>query len=393
MPKRSSHSRTRVPRAVLLLAALTLTLFLGGEALILARTESGQLTAAKYLRIGDPARLTQLVGRQVWRGLDAAHVPRDSVRESVMESGSARVRMRVGLRSDGSPLQVNYAVSRSLGENGAKIFSAREQTGRDGGTIVTLLAGVGHRPTHELVVVRPNYVNRPRAPLGARLAVVLYGFSDEPDRAPDFFRRSMPFAVALAPGAPWSTALFRAARESKREVVLSLPLEPINYPQVSPGPGTILVTMKPGQISNLVRRYLDQAAPVAAVANHMGSLATQDMTVMSAIYQELKRAGLPFLHVTPAPGAVCKSLAGELGLPYEEPDAMLDREARKDKPNGLDQSWNEVLRQARRRGHMIVMVRATPLTQKWLPQALSAKRLGDVSLVPISSLLRAPTAI
>src|SRR6185436_3905765 len=102
----------------------------------------------------------------------------------------------------------------------------------------------------------------------------------------------------------------------------SLPLEPINYPQISPGPGTILVTMKPAQVSSLVRRYLEQADPVAAVANHMGSLATQDMTVMNAVFGELKRAGAPFLHVRPAPGAVCKSLAADLGVPYDEPDAM-----------------------------------------------------------------------
>jgi polysaccharide deacetylase 2 family uncharacterized protein YibQ len=90
---------------------------------------------------------------------------------------------------------------------------------------------------------------------------------------------------------------------------------------------------------------------------------------------------------------VCKSLASDLGLPYDEPGAIVDREARMDRSTALDQRWNEILKEARRRGRMIVMVRATPATRRWLPQALSSKRLGDVSLVPISSLLRAPTAI
>jgi uncharacterized protein len=378
---------------VVTLAVVTLVLFMAGEALILARSESGQMLVAKFLPFGDTARVTQLVGREVRRGLEAASIPRDSVRESVSETGPAPVRLRVGLRRDGSPLQVNYALTRSLAEHGGTIFSGREHTGSSGEEVVTLLAGVGRRTTHEVVLVRPPYRSEQPGPCGARLAVVLFGFGDEPDLAPELFKQPMPFSVALAPAAPWSSTLFHAARDSRREVVLSLPLEPINYPQVSPGPGTIQVTMKPGRISGQVRHYLEQAEPVAAVANHMGSLATQDMTVMNAIYQELKRAGVPFLHVSPAPGAVCKSLAADLGLAYDEPDAILDREARNDGPAALDRSWSDVLRQARRRGRMIVLVRVTPLTRKWLPQALSSARLGDVSVVPISSVLRTPTSL
>src|SRR5258705_13297707 len=116
MPKRPSRTRPGSSRTVLKLAVLTLALFLAGEALILGRSDSGQLLAAKFLPFGDRARITQLVGREVRRGLEAASIPRDSVRESVTEKGPAAVRVRVGLRRDGSPLQVNYALSRSLAE-------------------------------------------------------------------------------------------------------------------------------------------------------------------------------------------------------------------------------------------------------------------------------------
>ena len=184
--------------------------------------------------------------------------------------------------------------------------------------------------------------------------------------------------------------MFREARAQGREVVLHVPLEPINYPQVNPGPGTILVTMKPTQIDGLMRRYLGQAGPVAAVANHMGSLATQDMTVMSAIYRELRRQRVPFLHMSPAAGAVCKPLAAELGVSYEEPDVVIDYEAKAAKPALLEQRWKEVLAQARARGHLVAMVRATPLTRGWITRALDVKHLKGVSVVPLSSLLRRP---
>jgi len=203
----------------------------------------------------------------------------------------------------------------------------------------------------------------------------------------------VPFAVALAPGASWSGDLFRAARRASREIVLHLPLEPINYPQVSPGPGTVLVTMKPAEITGLTRRYIDQAGPVAAVANHMGSLATQDMTVMSAVYQELKRRHLTFIHLTPVAGAVCRPLASQLGVMYEEPGAVLDGEARRPDAKALDRRWDEVLAACRERGTSIVWLRATPLARGWLQRATEPKRLQGVDLVPLSSLLRRPAAL
>jgi polysaccharide deacetylase 2 family uncharacterized protein YibQ len=175
--------------------------------------------------------------------------------------------------------------------------------------------------------------------------------------------------------------------------VLHLPLEPLNYPRVNPGPGTLLVTMSPHRIASTVRRDLDRAGAVTAVANHMGSLATQDMTLMTALYGELKRRHVAFLHMTPAPGAVCKSLAADMGVDYAEPDALLDHETRDNNTAALDARWNALLHEARGHDHLVVMARATPLLWRWLPQALSSKRLQGVDIVPLASLLDKPGTI
>jgi polysaccharide deacetylase 2 family uncharacterized protein YibQ len=392
MPKRTAPSSAS-PRAVILLAATTLVLFALGEAVILGRTDSGRIVAARHLRIGDPAHIRRLVGKHIRRGLDAAGVPPDSVTETVLEGGPAVLRWRAGLGPDASLLQTNYAITQCVEEQGAEVLSGRERPGRHGETIVTMRIGFPGRPTHEVVLVRPPPRAEDATAGAGRLALVLYAFGDDTERAAAFFRLRLPFAVALVPGASASRVIFRAARERQREVVLHLPLEPINYPQVNPGPGTILVTMRPSRITALVRRYLDQAGPVSAVANLTGSLATQDMTVVSAVYQELKRRRLPFLHVTPAAGAVCKNLAANLGVAYYEPDAVLDAEAKQAKPKALNARWAQILKQARERGRLLVMVRATPLTLNWLPGALSPKELGGVSVVPVSALLHKPAAL
>ena len=392
MPKRTRKSALG-SRAVLPILATLLALFAVGESVLLTRSDTGRLFAARNFGCGDPAHVTRLIGGHIRRGLEAAHVPADSLLEGGPRADDGRLRWRVGLPPEASLLQVNYAITKCLRDGGADVVSAREQVGRNGETLVSMTVGLQRRPTHQITLVRP--VARPAGATvpKARLALVLFGFGDDPEHAADFFALPQPFAVAVNPGADWSEAMFRAARDKDREMVLHLPLEPINYPQVNPGPGAILVTMKPVRIAGLVRRYLDEAGPVSAVANHMGSLATQDMEVMRAVYTELKRRRVPFLHVAPAAGAVCKPLAADLGIEYDQPDVVIDGEARGTNTRALDRRWNEVLESTHERGQLMVMLRATPLTRDWLAKGLARKRLGDIDVVPLGSLLRRPAAL
>ncbi|NOT33291.1 MAG: divergent polysaccharide deacetylase family protein [Candidatus Eisenbacteria bacterium] len=388
---RSRRKRLPVLPMLGILVLGALVTFAGGELLQMARSDTGQVRMARTLGIADGPRLTAVIGRQVRHALDESGMPAESLVVSVVEDGPAAVRWRVGLRSDASLLQLNYAITRTLEQAGASVLSGREGVTSRGATYVTLLAGIPGRPTHELVLARPPREEEPEERPNARLALVLYGFGDETVLAESLMVLPAPFAVAIVPGARGSAAMFGAAHHASREVVLQLPLEPVNYPQVNPGPGTLLVTMRPARVQSGVRHYIDQARPVAAVANHMGSLATQDMTLMTAVYDELRDRRLPFLHVMPAAGAVCRSLASEMGVVYDEPDETLDYEPRAADTRALDKRWKQVLEEARRRGRMMVWVRATPTTARWLRRASLPKQLEGVDLVPLTSVLRKPS--
>jgi polysaccharide deacetylase 2 family uncharacterized protein YibQ len=393
MPKRKPRTSVASPRTLIALGIGAVALFLLGEAFVFARSDSSRIFIARTLGIGDRARITQIVSRHVRQAFQPLGLPADSVVESVAEGGPAALRWRIGFPPDASLLEANHAITRRVEELGARVLSGRERLGKHGESIVTLLVGLPRLPTHELVLVRTARTADEASLRAARLALVVYGFGDDPAFASAFSALHVPFAMAVVPGGPASAAILRAAHGSQREVVLHLPLEPINYPQVNPGPGAVLVTMKPPRIAALVNRYLAQARPLTAVANHMGSLATQDMTVMTAIYRELKRADLPFIHVAPAAGSVCKPLASDLGVAYDEPDAVIDGEAKTVKPKALEQRWKEILQRARGRDRMVVWLRATPLTRAWLPGAVQTKKLEGVQLVPLSSVIRRPAGI
>ncbi len=392
MPKRKTRLPNYTPRVLGLLAAIALGAFLIGESVRALRSDAGRLAIAHTVGLGAREDVLRIVGKQLRLGLTSVSVRRDSIIETMLERGPAPVRWRVGLRSDASLMQANYALTRALEDHGASVLEGSERWTDDGALVLRLLVGLPRRPTHEVLLVRgPAPADDAVEP--ARLALVLYGFGDDAAEADSFFALRAPFAVAVVPGGKAGERVLDHARERQREVVIHLPLEPINYPRINPGPGTLLVSMSSRRISSTVRRHLARAGAVTAVANHMGSLATQDMTVMTALYRELKRRRVAFLHMTPAPGAVCKSLAAQMGINYAEPDEVVDREARQDDAKSLDQRWGELLKEARARGRLVVMMRATPLTKRWLPQALTAKRLDGVDIVPLTALLEKPGAL
>ncbi len=402
MPKRKSSS-TRLPLWLGIVAGVALLLFAAGELWAWFASDAGRLMLARTMHLGDRAHLVRIVGKHAHTGLALAGVPRDSVRESVAEGdGDPVVRWRVGLGREGSPMQVNWAVTHALEQAGAQVMSARERSEEGGGLRVVMSVGVGGRRTHEIVLVREGRVVRrdgggkaveDEAP-AARIALVLYGFTEEAkDLAQKAAKRSEMFALALPAGQPYSRGLFGAARETHREVVVQIPMEPENYPRTTPGSGALLVSMAPGQIQSLTRRYLEEGGQPVAVSNLMGSFASQDEPLVNAMYRELKKAGVTFLHVQPAPRSVCKSLASQQGVAYDEPDALLDDSARGKDTKALDRDWKAVLERAGERGHALVMLRATPMSLKWLDGALAPSRMGRVRLVPLSQVIRRPGAV
>ena len=389
MPRRKKKAGFVPLRFALALAAGAALLFVGGELWKLGRSDSGRVLLAARFGLGDPARVTQIMGREVRRGLLAAGVPADSIHEHV-ESGSAMVVWDVGLRPEISLFQTNYAVTQSVSGAGGAVLSGTERAGSSGETMVVLRVGLTRRALHEVRLVRHPRASGAAPREAARVAIVLFGFPSAEGHAEAALAVSAPFAAALVPGGSSSARLFHAAAVRRREIVLDLPLEPLHYPQVNPGPGTILVTMNEPRITGLLRRHLDQAGPVVAVANFMGSLATQDMAVMTAVYRELKHRDLPFIHVQPAAGAVCRPLAARLGLAYLEPDATIDELPGPGVARRLDERWKKVLALARARGHLVVMMHATPTLLAWLPGATAPRQLSGVNVVPLSALMRKP---
>jgi hypothetical protein len=390
--RRSSAKGKRAPFLVGAIAAGALLLFLAGELFAWFVSDSGRLALWRHVHLGSRAHAVRIVGRRIEQGLERAGVPRTAIASEARGGSGPSLAWEVTLPRGASPLLANHLVTRAVEAGGAEVLSGRERTDREGRLVVTLLVGVPGRPTHEVRLARPAPPSEDSAPEPAKLAVLLVASAEDDSLLAAVSGRPEVFSVGVAATGAGRSEPLRAAHERRREVVLFMPMEPENYPRVNPGPATLLVSMPPGRIGQALRREIDVARPVVAVANLMGSFATQDEAFMTAVYEELRRSQLPFLHVNAVPRAVCRPLAARVGAAYDEPDETIDGEARRGDARAFERAWTAAVARARDRGQALVIVRVTPASAGWLARALDPKRLGEVRLVPVSAVIRRPTA-
>jgi len=390
MPRRRSAKGSRVPLLLGALATGVLLLFAAGEVFAWANSDSGRLAVWRYLHVGNRAHAVRIVGNLIEKGLERAGIVRAAIDSRVTGGSGPALRWRVTLPRDAAPLQVNQLVTRAVESGGASVLSGREAPQKDGTLLVTLVIGVPGRPTHELILVRPDRGEEPAR--AARIALLLFASTEDDSSLVAACARREVFAVGVVPTGQGKPVALRAARSNHHEAVLFMPMEPDNYPHANPGAATLLVSMPPGKIEQGLRREIELASPVVAVANLMGSFATQDEPFMTAVYHELKHQDLPFLHVGAVPRAVCRPLAARVGAAYVEPDAMIDAEARRGDTTAMDRTWDAAIGRAKEHGQAIVLLRVTRASATWLPRALSDKALDGVLLVPLSSLLQRPSS-
>lgn len=180
--------------------------------------------------------------------------------------------------------------------------------------------------------------------------------------------------------AQWS----ELARSAGHEVILSLPMEPANYPDSDPGPHTLLTSLNAEQNLERLRWMLSRFAGYVGVTNHMGARFTASADALRPVLNELKGRGLLFLDSRAAQKSVATSVASELGLPRTANDRFLDTEAAR---AAIDARLAEIEQIARRKGVAVAIGYPFPVTierlEAWA-QTLDSKGLV---LVPISAIV------
>ena len=99
------------------------------------------------------------------------------------------------------------------------------------------------------------------------------------------------------------------------EVLLHLPMEPMEYPDRKPGRGTVMTSMSTSRIRQVVEDNLRAVPFASGVNNHMGSRATQNAWLMRQVLQICKSHGLFFIDSRTTENSVAYRVALGLRMP------------------------------------------------------------------------------
>ena len=106
--------------------------------------------------------------------------------------------------------------------------------------------------------------------------------------------------------------------------MLHLPMEPMEYPQVNPGPGALLSKMTPDMLIEQLNKNIDNIPYIQGVNNHMGSRITADADKMNQIFTILKKKDLFFIDSRTAPNSQCRASARLLKIRFARRNVFLD---------------------------------------------------------------------
>jgi len=176
-----------------------------------------------------------------------------------------------------------------------------------------------------------------------------------------------------------------AARAKGHEVMLHLPMEPLDAKRNDPGPNALYVGMDEAELRRRLNWSLDRFDDYAGVNNHMGSRFTADPRGMAIVLDELQKRGRFWLDSHTGPHSAGLSLAAKRGLVATGRDLFLDDERQ---AGGVAAQLAALERIARANGDAIGIGHPHGATLEALERWVVQAKARGFSLVPVTTILR-----
>ncbi len=172
------------------------------------------------------------------------------------------------------------------------------------------------------------------------------------------------------------------SRAAGHEVFLSLPMEPLNYPRMDPGPHTLLVALDSRQNLERLQWVLSRVTGYVGTVSSAGSRFTTSKSDLLPVLEALNHRGLMFVDARSTDRSVAGSLSKGIGLPRASVDLVLDQQASRD---AIDQRLSQLETLARQNGVAVAASDAYPVTIERLAQWIPTLEAKGIALAPISA--------
>ncbi len=197
-----------------------------------------------------------------------------------------------------------------------------------------------------------------------------------------------PISVAFAPYGRNLDTLSTLARSRGHEILLSVPMEPFNYPLDDPGPYGLLTSSEDKKNLQRLRWIMGRLTTYVGVIPEMGSLFTTSRDATTPILEEFKKRGLLFVNRRITQRDITGRVAKELDLPAVTIDFVLDQ-----KPSraAIDQQIERAEALARSQGFVAVLASPYPVSLERIALWLSTAEEKGFSMAPITAIIERST--
>jgi uncharacterized protein len=249
-------------------------------------------------------------------------------------------------------------------------------------------------PVYEVFHRNHPPASRPLAPLpqlpGDRppvVAIIIDDIGYDRHIADQLMALDVPLTFSFLPYGPFSQSILSQARTRGFEIMLHLPMEPSEYPQVDPGPGALLSNMTPDELIAQLDKDIDRFSGIKGVNNHMGSRLSTSPERMRQIFSILKKRGLYYIDSRTTAETVAAPSARLLQLPFAERDIFIDHV---EDAAFIRSQLHRLIKRAQKQGYAIGIAHPHEVTYQVLRDMMPQLK-NQVVLVPASMVVRQVT--
>ena len=228
----------------------------------------------------------------------------------------------------------------------------------------------------------PVATDRPK-PHRPRIAIIIDDIGFDSRAANRLMDLDVPVTLSVLPYAPQAIRIAKTARKRNTELMLHLPMEPVQYPKIDPGKGALFSTMDPDRLIAVTKADIKRIPGIKGVNNHMGSKLTAQSDKMNQVFTVLKKEGLFFIDSRTTKDSACAASARLFRVPFAQRDVFFDHVRSKAQ---VHRQFDKLIRIAEKHGYAVGIGHPYDVTLKML-EARTPKLKNRYDWVFASSLV------
>ncbi|CDX25363.1 conserved hypothetical protein [Mesorhizobium sp. ORS 3324] len=218
---------------------------------------------------------------------------------------------------------------------------------------------------------------------GARVAIVIGGLAvSQTGTQAAIAKLPAEVTLAFAPQGNSIDRWMKAARQGGHEIVMQIPLEPFDYPNINPGRNTLTVAASPDENLKSLHWALSRTTNYTGVMNYMGARFSADANAMGPFMAELGKRGLAYVDDGSSARSLAPDLALKDGVPFVAGDMAID--AVQDRGEIL-KKLDSLEATARAKGTAVGIGSAFDITVDTVASWVAEAKKRGIEIVPISA--------